>query len=88
MGREDNSMKKIISIIMLALALVLAVCCYGKLPKNVIIQVGFNGQAANTCPKFLAIVVPLGISAAGSIMNLAAKKKEKALYLPVRVFSF
>lgn len=70
-------MKKIISIILLVLALVLAICCYVKLPGNVIIQIGFNGQAANTCPKFFAVVVPFGISAVGSIINLTAKGKEK-----------
>ena len=70
-------MKKIISIILLAFALVLAGYCYAKLPGNVIIQIGFNGQAANTCPKFFAVMVPFGISVAGSIINLTAKEKEK-----------
>lgn len=34
-----------------------------------------NGQATNTMPKLLAIIIPLGISAAGSIINLTNKEE-------------
>lgn len=34
-----------------------------------------NGQATNTMPKLLAIIIPLGISAAGSVINLTNKEE-------------
>ena len=34
-----------------------------------------NGQATNTRPKLLAIIIPLGISAAGSVINLTNKEE-------------
>ena len=67
--------KKIVSMILIVIAIGLGVCSWFLLPEVVAVQVGMNGQATNTMPKLMAIVFPLGISAAGSIVNLANKEE-------------
>ena len=64
-----------INIILLIIAIGLGICSWILLPEVVTVQVGMNGQATNTMPKLLAIIVPLGISAAGSVMNMTDKKE-------------
>lgn len=67
--------KNLINIILLIIAIGLGICSWFLLPEVVAVQVGMNGQATNTMPKLLAIVIPLGISVAGSIVNLANKEE-------------
>ena len=64
-----------INIILLIIAIGLGICSWILLPEVVTVQVGMNGQATNTMPKLLAIIVPLGISAAGSVINLTGEKE-------------
>lgn len=64
-----------INIILLIIAIGLGICSWILLPEVVTVQVGMNGQATNTMPKLLAIIVPLGISAAGSVINMTDKKE-------------
>ena len=67
--------KSWISIILLIIAIGLGICSWFLLPEVVAVQVGINGQATNTMPKLLAILIPLGISAAGSVINLTNKEE-------------
>lgn len=70
--------KNWISIILLIIAIGLGICSWFLLPEAVAVQVGMDGQATNTMPKFLAILITFGISAAGSVINLTNKKKKSA----------
>lgn len=66
-----------ISIILLIIAIGLGIYSWFLLPEVVAVQVGMNGQATNTMPKLLAILIPLGISAAGSVINLTNKEENR-----------
>ena len=61
---------KKISLVLLIIAVVLGICSWFLIPEVVTVQVGMDGQATNTMPKILAILILFGISAAGSILNL------------------
>ena len=67
--------KKIVSMILIVIAIGLGVCSWFLLPEVVTVQVGMDGRVTNTMPKLLAILIPLGISAAGSVINLTDKKE-------------
>ncbi|MDD5954445.1 MAG: DUF1648 domain-containing protein [Firmicutes bacterium] len=69
--------KNLIPIALLVAAIVLGVICFFLLPDVVAVQIGADGQASNTMPKALAIVIPLLISAAGCIMNLSGKEENR-----------
>ena len=66
--------KTIISIAVIVIAVGLSVCAWFMLPPVVAVQIGLDGQAANTLPKLPAIAIPLVISVAGSVMNLTNKE--------------
>ena len=68
--------KNWISIFSIVIAIVLAICSWFLLPEIVAVQVGADGQVSNTMPKWLAIILPLGISVVGSVMNLNDKTEK------------
>lgn len=61
---------KSISIVLIAAAIGLGVFSWFFLPDVVAVQIGLDGQVSNTMPKALAVAVPMGISIAGSVMNM------------------
>lgn len=67
---------KLINYILIIVAVGLGICSWFLLPEVVAVQIGFNGQVSNTLPKLPAILIPLIISVAGSIMNLSGKEKK------------
>lgn len=67
--------KNLISVILLLAAIGLGICSWFLLPESTAVQVGLNGQATNTMPKLFAILIPAGISVAGSVMNLTNTKE-------------
>lgn len=67
---------KIISILLIVIAMGLAIYSWFMLPAVVAVQVGFDGQVTNTMPKLLAIAIPLGVSVVGSVMNLNMKEEK------------
>ena len=74
---------KCISIVLIAAAIGLGIFSWFVLPDVVAVQVGLDGQVSNTMPKVLAVAVPMGISIAGSVMNLTGgdEKKSKGFLL-------
>ena len=68
--------KKWLSLMLLIIAMGLGICAWFLLSDTMVVQVGFDGQATNTMPKLLTILVLVGISAAGSIMNFTHKKEQ------------
>ena len=62
--------KNWVSVALIVAAVVLSVISWILLPDVVAVQIGMDGQASNTMPKAFAVVIPLGISVAGSVMNL------------------
>ena len=74
--------KKWINILLIAAAVALGVYCWLVLPSTVAVQVGLDGQATNTMPKLLAVVIPAGLSVAGSVMSLTGRSsKPRAGYV-------
>ena len=74
--------KKWINILLIAAAVALGVYCCLVLPATVAVQVGLDGQATNTMPKLLAVVIPAGLSVAGSVMSLTGRSsKPRAGYV-------
>ena len=68
--------KNLANIFLIIIAIGLGICSWFLLPDVVTVQVGMDGQVTNTMPKLLAILIPpLGISAAGSFINLTDKKE-------------
>lgn len=74
---------KCISIVLIAAAIGLGIFSWFVLPDVVAVQIGLDGQVSNTMPKALAVAVPMGISIAGSVMNLTGgdEKKSKGFLL-------
>ena len=68
--------KNLISIILVIVAIGLGVISWLLLPDVVAVQVGLDGQITNTMPKVLAVAIPLGVSVAGSAMNLTGKEEK------------
>ena len=66
--------KNWISIALLIVAVGLSVCAWFLLPEVVAVQVSTSGQVTNTMPKWLAILIPLGISAVGSVMYMTRRE--------------
>lgn len=74
--------KNLVSILLIVIAIGLSVLSWFLLPDVVAVQVGFDGQVTNTMPKALAVVIPLGLSVVGSVMNLTGKEdKSKKGYI-------
>ena len=72
---SSNLVSLFILIFLIIIAIGLGICSWFLLPDVVTVQVGMDGQVTNTMPKLLAILIPLGISAAGSVINLTDKKE-------------
>lgn len=68
--------QKWIHILLIAAAVGLGICSWFLLPEVVTVQVGLDGQSTNTLPKLLAVAIPVGLSVAGSVMNLTAKEEK------------
>ena len=68
--------RKIVSMILIVIAIGLGVCSWFLLPEVVTVQVGLDGQPTNTMPKLLAIIVPVGVSVVGSVMHLTIREKK------------
>ena len=81
----NKNLNRILSVLLLAAAGLVAVFAWSRLPDSVIVQVGLDGQPTNTMPKLAAVGLPLAISAAGSVMNLTGKDvpDKKGLVLAV-----
>lgn len=67
---------KLINVILIIVAVGLGICSWFLLPEIVAVQIGFDGQISNTLPKLPAILIPLGISVAGAVVNLTGKEKK------------
>ena len=68
---------KWISIMLLVVAAIVGIVCWLVLPETVTVQIGTDGQASNTLPKLPAVLIMLGISVAGTVMNLRGKTEKK-----------
>ena len=68
--------KNLISILFVVAAIGLGVISWFFLPDVVAVQVGVDGQITNTMPKLLAIIIPVGLSVAGSVMDLTGKEEK------------
>ncbi|MGM9642130.1 MAG: DUF1648 domain-containing protein [Eubacteriales bacterium] len=65
--------KNLIAIILIVAALGLGVFSWFVLPDVVVVQIGNNGEATNTMPKLFAVLIPIGMTAVGSAMNISGK---------------
>lgn len=72
-----------ISIILIAAGIILSAVGYVILPEVVAVQVGFDGNVANTMPKLLAIGMPLLITIVGSVINIGEDDNRKGLVLAI-----
>ena len=57
--------KKVIYITLIFLTIVLAAATFALFPDELVIQVGFDGNPANTVAKPIAILIPVLLSAYG-----------------------
>ena len=78
-----KAVNKIISVIILLIALAFAVVQFILLPETVALQVNFRGEASNTVPKFVAIAIPLAITFYGALNYYIDEKRKKALLWPL-----
>lgn len=67
--------KKFVSIGFIVAAGILGVCAWFLLPPVVAVQVGVDGQVSNTMPKAFAVLIPVGLSVVGSIMNMSTEQQ-------------
>lgn len=77
--------KKVVSTLFVILSIVLSVVSWLLLPETVVVQVGIDGQVTNTMPKILAVIIPLGVTVVGAVMNLTGTEEinKKAYTLSV-----
>ena len=80
--------KKIISTVLFIVALCFCVFSFVVLPDNVVVQFGFNGEATNTLPKLMALLIPLVISALGLYMNLKSDENKGVVLQIVGILAF
>jgi uncharacterized membrane protein len=71
--------KLIISIGIMAAAAALAVTGFFVLPETLVVQVNAAGQASNTMPKLLGILLPFLMCVVSSIVYLKSGKSAKSL---------
>ena len=69
--------KNLISMILIAVSVVFSVILWFILPDVVAVQISTDGEVSNTMPKALAILIPLGVSVFGAVMNLTDKAENK-----------
>ena len=77
--------RKTISLILLAAAAALGIYSMFALPAVVKVQIGLAGQTANTMPKFLAVIIPVGLTVIGSVMELTSKEEKNIKGLIVSI---
>ncbi len=71
--------KLLITISIIAAAVALAVVGFIILPDTLVVQLSMSGQAANTMPKLLGVLIPFLICAVFSILYYRTEKGGKNL---------
>lgn len=71
--------KLIIAIIIMAVAVAMAIVGFIILPDTLVVQINGTGQASNTMPKILGMLIPFLICIVFSIMYLKSEKGSKSL---------
>lgn len=59
--------KKIITILLITIAVVLSIISYLVLPETLIMQIGFDGTAGNSLPKLIGIALETFMTIGGAI---------------------
>jgi len=77
--------KKVISGILMAIAVILAIIGYIYLPDVVAIQYNFSGEPSNYGSKITAILIPLIFSLLGSWMLVAREEKKASAILFIAI---
>lgn len=68
-------MRKTISIVCIAVAVILAVVSWFLLPDLVVTQFGMDGQPSNYMSKAMAILIPLAVAGIGGAFGLTSDEK-------------
>ena len=71
--------KLIIAVCIIAAAVILAVVGFIVLPETLVVQINAAGQASNTLPRFLGILIPFLICTVFSLLYLKSEKDTKSL---------
>ena len=75
----------IIGILIIAAAAALAVAGFILLPATLTVQVNFSGEATNTMPKALGLLIPFAISAVFSVLYMKGGKETRMRNLVVAI---
>lgn len=67
---DRGKTKKVLLVIGMAAAVILAVAGWFLLPDRVTVQIGLDGKPSNTMPKLPAVSIPALISVIGGIIGL------------------
>lgn len=79
---------KIISVIMIVIAVIIAIVGYVILPDQVIIQIGSDGKASNIVPKIFGVLIPLALTVFGAIMLNLGDQSKKWTYIIVAIAGY
>lgn len=69
--------RRVVSSVMVAVSLVLAVIGYFVLPDKVVMQIGADGQPSNLLPKLPAVIIPVIITCFGAVSYAVGDKEAK-----------
>lgn len=69
-GGFTMSKRKLIALILFLIIIGLAVAAYTLLPDKLVVQIGLNGEASNTLPKLIGLLIPFGLGIVGTISYL------------------
>lgn len=69
--------RRVVSSVMIAVSLVLAVIGYLVLPDKVVVQIGANGQPSNMLPKLAAVIIPVVITGFGAVSYAVGDNEAK-----------
>ncbi len=88
--------KKILTLCIIAVGAALAVTGFIILPETLTVQITASGQAGNTMPKALGVLIPLAVSAVFAVLYFKRENDTKslwisllgiALYVPLFIFN-
>ena len=77
--------KKVLSIVLIVIAIALAVFLWFRLPDQVATQFGLDGQVTSTWPKPLAIGLPFVLTVVGSVLYFLSGERKNARAIAIAV---
>ncbi|MDO5522244.1 MAG: DUF1648 domain-containing protein [bacterium] len=77
---KSKKSRKLFALLVIGVAAILGITGWFVLPDQVVTQIGFSGEASNTMPKFIALILPFLISLALAVPYMNAEEENKKIW--------